>query len=80
VTAKFVKLRLVKGVVRNFKVRTNAVLAGARNKLRECVVLGYTHDGELYAASSEGPGDTVWLMEHAKKWLLDGCPQDEDGA
>lgn len=74
--AKVVKLKLVKGVGSGAKLAANRVLSGARGKLNEVVVLGYTHDGDLYAASSNGPGDTMWLIEHAKKWLLDGCPED----
>lgn len=76
-SAKVVKLKLVNGVGRNAKVAANRVLAGARGKLREVVVIGYTLDGDIYAASSEGPGDTVWLIEQAKRWILEGCPADE---
>lgn len=71
-----VKLKLVNGVGSRTKIAANKVLSGARGKLTDCVVLGYTTDGDLYAASTDGPGDTMWLIEHAKKWLLEGCPSD----
>jgi hypothetical protein len=55
------------------KMSAAKVLSGARKVgLDECVVLGYGQDGEIYAASTEGPGDTLWLMEQAKAWLLRG--------
>lgn len=74
-----VKLQLVEGVGSNFKVRTNGVLAGARKaKLTECLVIGFTPEGDLYGASTEGPGDTMWLIEAFKKWLLEGCPSEEE--
>lgn len=76
-TGAVVKLKLVGDCGAGRKVASNRVLAAARSKLNEVVVLGYTHDGGIYAASSSGPGDTLWLIEHAKKWLLDGCPADD---
>lgn len=40
-------------------------------ELKEAVVIGTTQDGDLYFASSIGPGpDVLWLMELAKKELL----------
>lgn len=73
-----VKLQLVSGVGEGRRIRVNGVLAGARKaKLTECVVIGYTPEGDLYGASSEGPGDTMWLVEAFKKWLLEGCPAEE---
>jgi hypothetical protein len=35
-------------------------------------VFGFDKDGELYVASSEGPGDAMWLIEAAKQFLLNG--------
>lgn len=75
-SGKVVKLKLVNGVGKNFKIRANRVLAGARGKLEECVVIGFQPDGRIYAASTEGAGDALWLIETAKKWLLEGCPEE----
>lgn len=49
------------------------VLAGAaRDELSEVVVLGYTKDGEFYFSASEAGGpDVLWLLEYAKKRLLE---------
>lgn len=49
------------------------VLAGAvRAELSEVVVLGYTKDGEFYFSASEANGpDVLWLLEYAKKRLLE---------
>ncbi len=59
------------------KLSAAKVLNGARKVgLDECVVLGYDLNGDLYAASTEGPGDTLWLMEAAKAWLLRGGQDD----
>ncbi len=50
--------------------RILAKAAGA--KLKSCVVVGYGEDGEFYFASSIADGGTVvWLMEIAKKRLLE---------
>ena len=56
------------------KMSAAKVLNGAKGKLDECVVLGFDKQGDLYAASTEGPGDTLWLIEQAKAWILNGCP------
>jgi hypothetical protein len=41
-------------------------------KLTDVVIMGYTPDGEMYFASSlANGGDVLWLMEQAKKVLLD---------
>lgn len=60
-----------------YKVGVNRVLAGARRAgLTEVFVCGYDKDGLLYVASSEGPGDTMWLIEAAKLHLLNGAQPD----
>jgi hypothetical protein len=59
------------------KLEAARILAGARRaKLDEAVVFGYDKDGELYVASTEGPGDTMWLLEAAKLFLLNGAQRD----
>ena len=48
------------------------ILEGAMDKLQGVVVLGYKENGTSYFASSYADGGTViWLMEQAKKRLLD---------
>lgn len=73
-----VKLRLVDGCGNGAVVPVNRVLAGGRAAgLTDCVVLGYCEDGSIYASSSHGAPDTVWLMEQAKRWILEGCPAQD---
>lgn len=49
------------------------VLEGAKGKLQGCMVIGFDHDGEFYAASSYADGgDAMWLLELCKKRLLEG--------
>lgn len=60
------------------RLKASRLLGAARREnLDECIVLGYDQDGKIYAASTEGAPDTLWLMEQAKKWILDGCPSDD---
>lgn len=55
------------------RVEPNRVLAGARSAgLKEVFVCGFDADGDIYIAGSEGPGDTLWLIEIAKRHLLAG--------
>lgn len=72
-----VHLKLVKGCGNGHVVPPSRVLAGGRAAgLTDVVVLGYDADGALYAGSSHGAADTLWLIEQAKIWLLDGCPEE----
>lgn len=51
------------------------VLAKAGGNLRGVVVLGYDQDGDFYFASSYADGgDVLWLLEVAKKKLLEIVP------
>jgi hypothetical protein len=53
------------------KVDCNRVLRAAIGKLQNVVVIGWEDEtGDLYFASSDGPMDTLWLIEQAKKELL----------
>lgn len=55
------------------KLKAARVLAGARaSKLTEVMISGYLPNGDLYVASTEGPGDALWLLEAAKMHLLTG--------
>lgn len=48
------------------------VLESALGKLEGVVVLGYDKDGQEYFASSYADGgDMLWLLERAKKALLE---------
>jgi hypothetical protein len=58
------------------KVEPDKILAEAAGQLTEVVVIGYAKDGAMYAASSEGPGDALWLLEAAKLYLLNGARED----
>lgn len=41
-------------------------------KITDAVIIGYDQDGELWFASSKADGgDVLWLMEKAKKALLE---------
>lgn len=54
-------------------VPVGKVLAGAAEvDLGEVVILGHTKDGDFYFAASEASGpDVLWLLEYAKKKLLE---------
>lgn len=42
--------------------------------VQEVVVIGYDKDGEFYFASSKADGgDVLWLLEQAKKRLMEIC-------
>lgn len=50
------------------------ILEAAMGKLDEVVILGWDKEGQLYFASTKADGPNVlWLMEVAKKELLDIC-------
>lgn len=50
----------------------DTVLEGAIGKLETVVVIGWTHDGDLYVAgTSSKPAEVSWLMENAKQLLLE---------
>lgn len=48
------------------------ILEGARGKLKSVVVLGWDEEGCVYFASSMADGgDVMWLMEWAKRAMLE---------
>ncbi len=55
----------------------DVLLAADRANLKETVVIGFREDGEeFYFASSEADGGTVlWLLEMAKKRLLEASEE-----
>lgn len=53
-------------------IHADHVLESAIGKLEGVVVLGYDKDGQEYFASSYADGgDMLWLLERAKKALLE---------
>lgn len=60
-------------VVTKLDIPPDQVLDKAKAKgLTGCVVVGWDKDGGIYFASSIADGgDVLWLLEHAKKQLLD---------
>lgn len=54
-------------------MRPSQVLSGALGAgLSEVLVLGWDHNGDLYFSSSSANGeDVIWLIEKAKKMLLE---------
>jgi len=60
------------GNITKLDLPVDTVLEGAKDKLEGVVLIGYDNDGELYFASTYADGGTVlWLMEKAKKALLE---------
>lgn len=57
------------------RVQAKAVLKLAKaEKLDECMVIGRTDDGELWAFSSLNAGQSLWLLEKLKERILSGNP------
>lgn len=53
-------------------IPADTILESAMGKLDGAVVMGWDEDGTLYFASSyANGGEVLWLMEKAKKDLLD---------
>lgn len=52
-------------------IESDAVLKAALGKLQNAAVIGWDHEGSLYFASTDGGPDTLWLLEQARKELLD---------
>ena len=56
------------------------VLDGAKEQLTGVIILGWTHDGEAYFASTLADGgEVMWLLEKCKKDLLDAAEELENG-
>ena len=54
------------------------VLEAAKKQLTGVVILGWTHDGEAYFASTYADGgNVIWLLEKAKKDLLNAAEELE---
>lgn len=61
------------GNITRLDLPTDRVLDAAKEKCSDgVVILGYDHDGEFYFVSSmPDGGEVIWLMEMAKKLLLE---------
>ncbi|NIA72284.1 hypothetical protein HBA54_27195 [Pelagibius litoralis] len=60
------------GGITKLDLPPDRVLEGAKGKLERVVVLGFTESGDVFFASSGADGgDVIWLMEKAKKALLE---------
>ena len=58
--------------VTSLNLPPNRILQGAWSKLRGAVLIGWDTYGDFYFASSIADGgDVLWLMEKAKKELLE---------
>lgn len=74
---KVVHLKLV-DTSRINRIEANRILRNAIGaKLARVTVIGEEDDGRIYVATTHGPNaaDVVWDLEFAKKWLLEGCPE-----
>lgn len=59
-------------VITTLDLPPDRLLESAVDKLGDVVIIGHTKDGEFYFASSKSDGGCViWLLELAKKKLLD---------
>ena len=55
------------------------VLQNNIGKLEGFVLVGYTKDGKEYICSTFGDNPTIlWLLERAKKQILENADDDED--
>lgn len=58
-------------VITKLDINPERVLKGAQDKLEDVVILGWDKEGGFYFASSQADGgDVLWLLELAKKELL----------
>lgn len=51
-------------------IEPDVILEGPKTKLREVVVLGIDHEGEIWVSCSHGMRDAVYLLERCKQNLL----------
>jgi hypothetical protein len=48
-----------------------------RGKLESCMIIGWDENGDLFFSSSKASGpDCLWLIEHAKRQLLEAGLED----
>lgn len=62
---------LFNGITR-LDIPADRVITAAVGKLQDVIIVGYDKDGGFYFASSKASGpEVVWLLELAKKILLE---------
>ena len=68
-------------VITTLDIPVSRVLKSAKKaKLEHAVVIGYEPEGEFYFASSIANGpDVLWLLEKAKRALMDTADEMEQG-
>ena len=60
------------GCITKLELPVDTVLESAKEQLDGVVILGYDKDGESYFASTYADGgEVLWLLEKAKKALLE---------
>ena len=65
------------GGVTRLNLPPDRVLEGAKDHLKDVVIMGYDHDGKEYFASSIADGGAVlWLMERMKRKLFEAADND----
>ena len=66
------------GNITRLDLPVNTVLKAAEDQLKSVVLLGYDKEGEEYFASTIADGgEVIWLLERAKKALLEIVETDE---
>ena len=59
------------GVITTLSLDPERVLEKAKGKLERVIIIGFTHEGDEYFASSEADGGCIlWDMERVKLKLL----------
>ena len=60
------------GNITRLNLPVNTILKAAEDQLESVVLLGYNKEGEEYFASTIADGgEVIWLLERAKKKLLE---------
>ena len=61
-------------VVTRLDIPSDKILKKAIGNVNDVIIIGWNEEGELYFASSKANGgDVLWLLELAKKRLLEAC-------
>ena len=72
-TAKVIPL----GCITKLDLPVDQILEAAKGKMQGVVLLGYDNNDELYFASTIADGgEVIWLLENAKKQLLEITLED----
>ena len=67
------------GCITKLDQPVDRVLEEAKEQLTGVIILGWTHDGAAYFASTMADGgEVIWLLEKCKKDLLDTAEELEN--